>query len=266
MKLRDGGLDIFYIDETDKHPLSVVTSVRIPFLRLMEGEWTFVWEDYLAKAVAWRRRISAELGIKYRKELHCNEMLAHQGLYKKPNNNLRPDEALHVVATALGWLDFLPDSSVMTAFATDQTVLMGERRVKAAMIALFQRIRRQCGQDTNGLIIFDDGRPEYISLYRKATKYLPTGSQIGGWGGAATANFPLDMFPKDANVKASKQSLFLQMADLIVTAARLKLEGELGHLTAKRTAWGHATIYDSIPPAIINQAATKKRADRIIPA
>ena len=97
MELRTGGLDIFYIDETEKHPLSLVTSVRVPFLRQVDGVWHFVWEDYLAKAVEWRRRISSELGIKYRKELHANKLLAHDGLYKKPNNNLRPDEALHVV-------------------------------------------------------------------------------------------------------------------------------------------------------------------------
>jgi hypothetical protein len=264
MKLRDGGLDIFYIDETEKNPLSVVTSVRVPFLRRVEGEWTFVWADYLAKAIEWRRAISAETGIKYHKELHANELLAHRGLYKKPNNNLRPDEALAVCTMALSTISFLEPASIMTAYATDQTAFMGERRIKAALLGLFQRIRRQCGQERNGLVIFDDGRPEYVTLYRRATRWLPTGSALGGWPGSSL-NLAMDMFPKDANVKSSKQSLFLQIADLVVTAARLKLEYEREILQAKRIGWLHHTIYDALPPETINLAATGKRADGIVP-
>jgi len=265
MKLRSGGLDIYYIDETEKHPFSVVTSVRVPFLREVEGEWTFVWSDYLQRAVEWRCRITARHSVRFSKELHANVILAHQGQYKKPENNLRPDEATALMSDALASLDFLEPQSIMTAYADDRTVLMGERRINAAMLGLFQRIRRQLGDDRNGMIIFDDGKPEYIRLYRRATRWLPTGSALGGWKDGSSLNLSLDMFPKDANVKASKLSLFIQIADLVAYAARLKLEREHGLLPAKREKRGHGILYDSVFKDALNTRATGRRNDAIVP-
>ena len=265
MKLRDGGIDLFYIDESERSPLSVVAAVRVPFLRQVEGVWTFVWQDYLDKALAWRKALSVNHMIRSRVELHGYEILAHRGLLLKTYQNLRPDEAYNLYADALGTLDFLPRNSIITAFATDKSELMGHKGIKAALFGLFQRIRSQCGQRANGLIIFDDGHPEYISHFRQATKYMPTGSMHGGWNGKATTNLPLDMFPKDANLKSSKLSIFIQIADLIVYSARLKLEAERGTLAGKRLRWGHGKLYDTLAHDVINQSATKKRKDWIVP-
>jgi len=198
-------------------------------------------------------------------ELHGYEILAHRGLYLKGGQNLRPDQATALYTDALQTIDFLPASSIMTAFATDATELMGHKGIKAAMLGLFQRIRRQCGEVTNGIILFDDGHPDYVSHYRKATKFLPTGSMHGGWGQQATSNLPLDMFPKDANLKSSKFSLFLQIADLVVYSARLKLEAERGVLKQKRVDRGHSQLYDQLNHEAKNHASTNKRNDRIIP-
>lgn len=265
MELRSGGIDLFYIDESERFPLSLVTAVRVPFLREIEGVWTFVWQDYLDKATLWRKALSANHHIRSRVELHGYEILAHQGLLLNGRRNLRPDEAFALYADALKTIDFLPKGSIITAFATDKTELMGHKGIKAAMVGLFQRIRRQCGKQVNGVMLFDDGHPEYVSWFRQATKYLPTGSMHGGWGSGTTANLPLDMFPKDANLKASKLSPFLQIADLIVYSARLKLESETGALAEKRKKRGHDQLYDCVPSITINQAATGKRADRIVP-
>jgi hypothetical protein len=136
------------------------------------------------------------------------------------------------------------------------------------MLGLFQRIRKQCNAEdnnVNGLILFDDGHPEYVSFFRRVTKWLPTGSMYGGWDSGTTANFALDMFPMDGNVKASRFSLFLQIADLVVYSARLKLMHERGLLKAKRVQRGHGGLYDSLNAATINKAATNKRNDGIIP-
>lgn len=265
MELRDGGLDIYYIDESERHPLSLVTSVRVPLLRQVDGVWRFVWQEYLNKAVEWRRNLSAQHNIRMRTELHGYEILAHRGLLLKGRKNLRPDQATALYSTALETIDFLPTSSIMTAYADGDSELMGHKGIKAAMLGLFQRIRRQCGDSTNAMILFDDGHPEYVSHYRKATKFLPTGSMHGGWQGQATTNLPLDMFPKDANLKASNQSLFLQIADLVVYSARLKLEREAQRLTQKRINRGHADLYDKLHSAAKNHASTNKRADKIIP-
>lgn len=265
MQLRPGGLDIFYIDESERFPVSVVTSVRVPFLRRIDGVWTFVWQDYLDKAVAWRKALTANHNIRSRAELHGYEILAHRGLLGKGRKNLWPDQAVALYADALKSVDFLPDASIITTYATNKTELMGHKGIKAAMYGLFQRIRRQCGTELNGLMLFDDGHPEYVSHFRAATKYMPTGSMLGGWGGKSTTNLPLDMFPKDANLKASNLSLFLQIADLVVYSARLKLEAENGTLQEKRRKRGHADLYDCLSSAKINLAATGRRKDGIVP-
>ena len=265
MLLRPGGIDVFYVDESERFPLSVVTAVRVPFLRQVEGVWTFVWRDYLEHATAWRKALTANHNIRSRAELHGYEILAHRGLLVKGGKNLRPDEAVALYSEALKSIDFLPDSSIITTYATNKTELMGHKGIKAAMFGLFQRIRRMCGNDLNGIMLFDDGHPDYVSHFRAATRYMPTGSMLGGWDGKATTNLPLDMFPKDANLKASKLSLFLQIADLIVYSARLKLEAENGTIQEKRKKRGHAELYDALSPTKVNLAATGKRKDGLVP-
>ncbi|QDC01866.1 DUF3800 domain-containing protein [Mesorhizobium sp. 8] len=74
---------------------------------------------------------------------------------------------------------------------------------------------------------------------------------------------PLDMFPKDANFKHSHLSYFVQMADFIAYAARLKLEHQRGTLPAKRVGRNHHTLYDFIAPGVVNLRATKYRNDGI---
>lgn len=71
------------------------------------------------------------------------------------------------------------------------------------------------------------------------------------------------MFPKDANIKHSDMSYFIQLADLVVYAARMKIEHEMGHLAAKRVQRGHHEVYDALPLQTINLKATTKRTDGI---
>jgi hypothetical protein len=154
----------------------------------------------------------------------------------------------------------------MSTFATDKSALMGHKGIFACLFGLFQRIRNQCGEDVNGMVFFDEGHDSYIRLYRMAQKYLPTGSQFGGWrDGRLTKNLPLSMFPKDGNIKSSRLSYFVQIADLVSYVVRLKLEQERGQLSAKRVDRGHHLLYNSIPRAKLNIAATMKRRDAIVP-
>ena len=264
MELRRNGIDIYYIDESEFFPLSVVSAVRVPFLRPNPTTWEFVWQDHLQKAIEWRKALSANHHIRSRAELHTSEILARKGLYKKGQTNLSTTECVSLVRDAVSTVNFLPPHSITTAFATNDASLMGHKGVKAALFALFQRIRTQCGSHTNGILFFDDGRPEYIHYYRQAMRYLPTGSRKGGWEHGATKNLPLDMFPKDANLKASDKSLFLQIADLAVVTARLKIQEEYQRLPAKRVRREHHTLYDSFARHAVNLAATNKRSDGIV--
>lgn len=268
MDLAPNGIDLFYIDKSERHPLSVASCVRIPFLVPKKGGgWEFVWEGFLADATDWRRDLSANHSIRFREELHGYQILGRKGQYRKTWRNLTHPEATSLYADALKTLAWLPDKSIMSTYATEQSELMGHKGIFACLFGLFQRIRNQCGVERiNGMVFFDEGHKSYVRLYRMAQKYLPTGSQFGAWeGGKVTKNMPLMMFPKDANIKASDLSYFLQIADLVSYSARLKLENERGHLAAKRVARNHHILYDSIPRSKLNTAATMKRRDAIVP-
>lgn len=266
MDLASGGIDVFYIDESAKHPLYAATAVTVPFLRRSNPffGWRFVWPEYQKKVEDWRRALSKKHGIRFREELHAYQLIKAQGLLRKTWRNLSPDEAVTVYKDALATTNFLPDESIITAYATDKSKFAGEAGIGVCMLTLFQRTRSQCeARQTNGLVFFDEGHKAYISAFRKAQKYLPTGSALGSWGGKATKNMPLTMFPKDANFKHSDLSYFIQLADLVVYAARMKIEYERGELAAKRVSRSHHEIYDSLPASVVNLRATKKRNDGI---
>jgi hypothetical protein len=267
MDLAPNGIDIYYIDESERHPLSVASSVCIPFLRpKKDGGWEFVWDTYLASATQWRRALSRDNSIRFREELHGYKILKHQGLYHKQWRNLSPTEAVQLYKDALAKLTWLPSGAIMSTYATDTSALMGYTGINACMLGLFQRIRNDCHhRNINGMIFFDEGHLSYLRLYKMAQKYLPTGSMMGGWGSKKTKNLPLSMFPKDANTKISAVSYFMQIADLVSYAVRLKLENERKALASKRVTRGHHLVYDSIPRINLNTAATMKRKDAIVP-
>ena len=266
MNLAPNGIDIFYIDESARYPLSVASCVRIPFLRPNPSNWEFVWDEYLAKATKWRRDLSKQHDIRFREELHGYRILGRKGQYHRTWRNLTHEEAVALYKDALNTLTWLPDQSIMSTLATDKSELMGHKGIFAGLFGLFQRIRNQCGESRNGIIFFDEGHESYIRLYRMAQIYLPTGSKFGGWkDGKLTKNLPLSMFPKDANIKSSRLSYFIQIADLVSYAVRLKIEHERGQLSAKRVARQHHLLYDALPRAKLNLAATMKRKDAIVP-
>ena len=113
------------------------------------------------------------------------------------------------------------------------------------MYALFQRMRMQCrNRSTNGMAFFDQGHPEYRSLFRKAQVYLPTGKK----GGGGQENRPLDMFVEDANEKDSKFCQFTQVADLIAYAALMKMRAEYN----RTEKVGPEELYGALPTQILN--------------
>lgn len=265
MILSPGGIDIFYIDESVRTPLYTVSAVTVPFLRpnRLIG-WKFVWPEYHGLVQKWRRDLSRDHSVLFRKELHAYQLVKSQGLLHKAKRNLSPVEAVALYKSALAKMDFLPDASLLTAYATDKTRYAGEVGIGACLIALFQRMRTQCSKRrTNGLVFFDEGHSEYLRAFRKAQKFLPTGSKFGGWNGKGYKNIPLSMFPQDANFKSSEFSYFLQMADLVAYAARIKLEYEKGALAAKRVGRKHHELYDALPSSVINLESTRYRKDGI---
>jgi hypothetical protein len=257
MRLRSGGIDIFYIDESNDGQLYVITCVAVPFMRPADGGWNIVWADYLDRAKDRRRRIRRTFDIPMSKELHGVKLASGRGNYIKGKFNFVRPKAGAVYRSILASVDFVPDASIMTACAPRSArTLYGRARLESALHALFQRMRLQClARNVNALVFFDAGHPEYRKLYRQAQIYLPTGSMFRMLG---TKNLPLDMFTKDANEKDSKHCYFTQLADLVAYSAFIKMKGERGTLTPWQTQYAMSNLYDSLPTRLLNLRASSK--------
>jgi len=253
MLLRPNGIDIFYIDESHDQQFYIVTAVCVPMLRQVEGQWTLVWPSHYQAARNWRKAAADNLGVPITKELHAVKLASGRGNFNKGKYSFDRPKACAVYRRLLETVDFLPEASVMSVAAYKGRFLYGSERLEGALHALFQRMRTKCvvGK-TNAMTFFDQGHPEYRKLYRKAQKYLPTGSRLG----TPTRNLPLDMFLKDANEKNSKHCFFTQLADLVAYSAFLKIKAEQGYLEDWQERVSANNIYASLPTKYLNIAAS----------
>lgn len=259
MLLKTGGVDIYYIDESHDRNVFVVTALRIPFLRSLEGSWHIVWPDHLSAAKQWRKRIKDDLNIPTTKELHGVKLLSGRGNFLYGKHNFKRKQAHAAFKSILADMPFVPQAGILSSAANRSAQLYGRDRLEAVMYALFQRMRRQCdAMRTNAVTFFDQGHPEYRRLYRMAQVHLPTGSSRGGWSSGPSKNMPMDMFTKDANEKNSRYCYFTQAVDLIAYSAFLKLKAETASLTDWQKELGCADLYDSIEKKRINLKVTNQ--------
>ena len=114
MRLGEGGIDVFYIDESGDRDVFVMSAIAIPFLRDIESTWTIVWEDQYRNIRDWRRRMSRNHEIPVKKELHGNKFASGRGRYRAGKHQFRRSQAISTYRTILGDLGFLPNSSIIT--------------------------------------------------------------------------------------------------------------------------------------------------------
>ena len=70
MLLAKNGIDVFYVDESERNGIFVITSVTVPLLREEDLGWRFVWNDYYEKYRDFRKDLRQTHGIPATKELH----------------------------------------------------------------------------------------------------------------------------------------------------------------------------------------------------
>jgi len=266
VRLADGGVDIYYIDESGDRDVFVMAAVAVPFLRNVEGTWTIVWEDQFKNIRDWRRRISRAHEIPVRKELHGNKLASGRGRYVRGKQQFTRGRAAQVYRSILGDLNYLPEFSIIGVVGDRESNLYGHTKLEAVLYALLQRMRTACAKSSRqGLVFFDQGHGEYRKLYRKARRFLPTGSAYGQWNeSGASRNLPLDNFTKDANIKESEHSFFVQLADLLSYALFLKRKGEMDSLADWQVEHQLASLYDAVPIRVINTWASRRDGQGIV--
>jgi hypothetical protein len=265
MQIEPNGIDVFYVDESEDGNVQVMSAVTVPFVRPHDGRLHIVWDDYLKSAQTWRRGMKNLRGIPMKHELHGTRLLRGKGKPKYGKFNFKKWEAARAFREAMQAVTFLPDESIFAVSGAGAGTLYGQSRLERVAHALFQRMRRQClARNVNAIVFFDEGHPEYRKLYRRARVYLPTGSQIGGWRTGQTANYPLSMFAKDANMKDSKHCYFTQLADLVSYSAFLKRKHEVGTIEPWQANQNAQSLFDAIPVAARNTRVSGASNDGIL--
>lgn len=264
-KLPDCGLYTFYADESDDKQRYVISCVGVPTLGATVGGPPIAWNDYFAAAKAWRRDLKAQYNIPVGKELKGSKLATGRNSYDGGKGRLHGARAVEAYRFALHQLDFLPPGSIFSVTCERQYRLYGHTRLEAVLYAMFQRIQKKCENDRlAALLFFDEGHAEYRRLYRRACVHLPTGSNQGAWAnGGSSKNIPLDRTIKDANFKDSKQSHFIQIADLVAYATLTKMRAEKGVLSERELALGVADLFDWIPKKILNTMVDLQTRDGI---
>jgi hypothetical protein len=264
-KLPDCGLVTFYADESDDKKTCVISTVAVPTLGATAGGVPIEWDACFEKAKVWRAGLRDKFGIPVLKELKGSKLATGRNSYQPRRQRLYGERAVEAYAYALSSLDFLPSRSIFSVTCERDYKLYGHTRLEAALYATFQRIQVKCDKERMAaLLFFDEGHGEYRRLFRKAKKYLPTGSSQGSWAdGASSKNLPLLNVLEDANFKDSKQSLFIQIADLVAYATLQKLRSEHGRLSERESAlWLHA-LHDQIPRRVLNTHVERGGTDGI---
>ena len=258
MQLSEGGLDVWYIDESTDPEFFAMSAISVPFLRCLNGTWTLVWEEHYARIREMRRDLQAAHGIPVRKELKASKLVAGRGRYSRGANQLSPSAGTAAVRWILSRTDFLQPMSIISVCARRSSTLFGHSRLEATLFALLQRMRTASQRaNRNGLVFFDEGHDEYRKMYRRARIFLPTGSALGTWSeGRAARNLPLSNFTKDANFKQSAHCFFTQLADLLSFAVLSRVRHEAGALPLPQVPLQTHTLYDAIPRSGLNLRAS----------
>ncbi|MEM9086810.1 MAG: DUF3800 domain-containing protein [Pseudomonadota bacterium] len=264
-KLPDCGLTTFYADESDDKKTYVISTIAIPTLGATKADCPIEWDSYLTKSQEWKADLRDKFGIPVRKELKGSKLATGRNSYQPRGKRLHGPKALEAYAHALRGLDFLPSESVFSVTCERSSSLYGYTKLEAALYATFQRMQRKCESDKlAALIFFDEGHGEYRQLFRKAKKYLPTGSKQGNWGdGSTSRSMPLINMLEDANFKDSKQSIFVQIADLVAYATLQKIRKEQGRQSEREKELWFGSLHDQIPKRILNTRVDTQGTDGI---
>lgn len=255
----------FYADESDDKKTCVISTVAIPTLGATIAQVPVEWDAYYEAAREWRAKLRDKFGIPVLKELKGSKLATGRNSYQPRKKRLYGERAVEAYAFALQSLDFLPSQSVFSVTCERGYQLYGYTRLEATLYATFQRMQRKCeGDKQAALVFFDEGHGEYRRLFRRAKRHLPTGSKQGAWAdGSSSKSMPLTHMLKDANFKDSKQSLFIQIADLVAYATLEKRRGELGRQSEKERVLWLASLHDQIPRRVLNTRVDYNSSDGI---
>ena len=176
------------------------------------------WNEYLDQLIAFRKRINARFGFKLREEIHSGTILT------KPKELARipKHERLAILRMFADEIASMPDISIINILVDKQGKPSDYGVFNVAWGALLQRFDNTLryhnfpgprNPDDRGMIFPDNtDNKSLIRLMRKMHRYNPVPNQTRF--GSGYRNLRIQSVIEDANFRDSRDSYFVQMADL----------------------------------------------------
>lgn len=174
------------------------------------------WNSSFDGLVLMRRRIRTTFGIQVRAEIKANYLIRNSGSLK--NSRLAPGECSLVYRAHLRQMALDPNLSAFAVVVHKSMSVHPSEVVETAWIALLQRLQKTSTAwgGCPVIIVHDEGENEKV---RKVARWSRRRLSAGSMTGSGRFLVPFTTLIDDPIPKASHESYFLQLADLVAYAA-----------------------------------------------
>jgi hypothetical protein len=233
-------MHVVYIDESSDPSAGVTTISAL----MIPAEH---WAEGFAQIRRFRLDLKQTDGVYVQKELHAWKLVSGRGAIA--TGIVTKSRRCEIFKEHLTLIARLPGVRVFNAvFPTDG--------VERAMERLLNRFNTcASGQDSHFLVVCDQGKDAlYTRLARRMRVYNPIPSRYGAWDDdrSSTKSIPLSRMIEDPFFKDSKQSYFIQLADMCCYAL-LRREFPV----PSRSRYGVDTAFGLLGPALCREASGK---------
>ena len=218
------------------------------------------WNNLFSDFHEFRKQINQKYKFKVRDEFHAVVMVNGN---KSENNNLEKNERLMILRNTIDWIASKQELSLLTVIVKKYGFSSKEEVFELAWKTLIQRFentleKRNFNGTKNatdkGIIIADNTDVDSIrKIYRKMHVINPIPSYFGGF-----RNLPIQFVIEDPVFKDSKQSYFVQLADI---TAYFTMQYLSPNKFVKRQ--GAKKYFERLEPIIIKQASPSDKFGRV---
>lgn len=172
------------------------------------------WANGFDHLLQFRRAIRDDFGPLMRYELKANHLIRNGGGLRR--FNLAPSQRKLIYNYHLNQVVAIRASAFSVVVNKASAGVSGVDCLELAWVTLLQRLERTYRSDPSGvMIIHDQGEDAAVrKILRKSRRHMIAGSYFGG----NSFRVPLNGLIEDPSPRASHESYFLQLADLVAYA------------------------------------------------
>ncbi len=221
------------------------------------------WQTLLNDLIEFRRVLKTKTGLKIREEIHAQDFISSPGELMRIKRNDRAD----ILKKCIDWISAHTEISVITIVINKNGKPADIDIFEMAWKSLIQRFENTlehhnfpgpANPEDRGLIFPDntDGK-KLVKLLRQMRRYNPIPNDLSIYSGGSR-NKTLNLIIEDPVLRNSRDSLFIQMVDVIAYTAK-----QLYQPNKYMKKGGRHNYYKRLDP-VLNKFVTKKNVLGIV--